>query len=126
MSVEKCRASASSAWLSYLTAMRPSTRERHQSIPMEKIMTAKAARDGSISTRRKNKRTTASYMTQAQVSSSNPVSRNAEKLSTLPWPYWWSASAGLSETPTEKNVSSDAIKSRAECAASDRIPRLPV
>src|SRR5277367_784759 len=65
-------------------------------------------------------------MTQAQVSSSRPVSTNAEKFSILPWPYWWSASAGLSETPTEKNVSSDAIKSRPECAASDRIPRLPV
>ena len=50
-------------------------------------------------------------MIQAQVSSSRPVSTNAEKFSTLPWPYWWSASAGLSETPTEKNVSSDAIKS---------------
>ena len=31
MSVEKCRASASRAWLSYLRAMRPRARERHQS-----------------------------------------------------------------------------------------------
>ena len=57
---------------------------------------------------------------------SSAVSTNAEKFSTFPCPYWWSASAGLSETPTEKNVSSEAIRSRPECAASERIPRLPV
>src|SRR4029077_9122928 len=65
-------------------------------------------------------------MTQTQEKSSKPVSMNAEKFSTFPCPYWWSASAGLSETPTEKNVSSEAIKSRPECAASERMPRLPV
>src|ERR1700676_330426 len=65
-------------------------------------------------------------MTQMQVSKSRPVSTKAEKFSTFPCPYWWSASAGLSETPTEKNVSSEAIRSRPECAASERIPRLPV
>src|SRR5215469_9216725 len=65
-------------------------------------------------------------MIQAQVSSKRPVSTNAEKFSTLPWPYWWSASAGLSETRTEKNVSREAIKSSPECAASERIPKLPV
>src|SRR5579859_3711544 len=65
-------------------------------------------------------------MIQAQVSKSSPVSTKAEKFSTLPWPYWWSASAGLSETPTEKKVRREAIRSRPECAASDRMPRLPV
>src|SRR5580765_8486541 len=65
-------------------------------------------------------------MIQAQVRSRRPVSTKAEKFSTLPWPYWWSASAGLSETPTEKNVSNEAIRSSAECAASERMPRLPV
>src|ERR1700756_3046762 len=61
-----------------------------------------------------------------QVSRSSPVSTKAEKFSTFPWPYWWSASAGLSETPTEKNVRREAIRSSPECAASDRMPRLPV
>ena len=50
----------------------------------------------------------------------------AEKFSTFPWPYWWSASAGLSETLTEKKVMTAAIRSRPECAASDRMPKLPV
>src|SRR5579864_5021983 len=65
-------------------------------------------------------------MIQAQVRSSRPVSTNAEKFSTFPCPYWWSASAGLSETRTEKNVMIDAIRSSPECAASERMPRLPV
>src|SRR5438270_12400396 len=51
---------------------------------------------------------------------------NAEKFSTLPWPYWCSASAGLSETRTESSVTSAATKSRPECAASERMPRLSV
>src|SRR5215471_8327721 len=51
---------------------------------------------------------------------------NAEKFSTLPWPYWWSASAGLSETRTENKVTIAATRSRPEWAASDKMPRLPV
>src|SRR5579859_297615 len=65
-------------------------------------------------------------MIQAQVNSSRPVSTKAEKFSTLPWPYWWSASAGLSETRTEMKVRTEAIRSSPECAASERMPRLPV
>src|SRR3954462_10686696 len=65
-------------------------------------------------------------MIQIQVSSNKPVSTKAEKFSILPWPYWWSASAGLSDTRTEKNVRTDATRSSPECAASERIPRLPV
>ncbi len=68
----------------------------------------------------------ASYTIHTQVSSSRPVSRKAEKFSTLPWPYWWSASAGLSETRTESRVMKAAIRSSPECAASERMPRLPV
>src|ERR1700693_2982431 len=65
-------------------------------------------------------------MIQTQVSRSKPVSMNAEKFSTFPCPYWWSASAGLSETCTERKVMIAAIRSRPECAASDKIPKLPV
>src|SRR6202165_2729107 len=50
----------------------------------------------------------------------------AEKFSNLPCPYWWSASAGLSETRTEKNVIRAAIRSNPEWAASDKIPSEPV
>src|SRR5579864_7412939 len=50
----------------------------------------------------------------------------AEKFSTFPWPYWWSASAGLSDTRTENKVIVAAIRSKPECAASERIPKLPV
>src|ERR1035438_4831974 len=46
----------------------------------------------------------------------------AEKFSNLPCPYWCSASAGLSDTRTEKNVTNAAIRSKPECAASDKIP----
>src|SRR5580693_5935074 len=65
-------------------------------------------------------------MIQTQVRSSRPVSIKAEKFSTLPCPYWWSASAGLSETWTERNVTIAATRSSPECAASDKMPRLPV
>src|SRR5262245_33950031 len=65
-------------------------------------------------------------MIQTQVSSSRPVSRKAEKFSTLPCPYWWSASAGLSETRTESRVMNAATRSSAEWAASESIPKLPV
>src|SRR5271166_740224 len=65
-------------------------------------------------------------MIHTHVSSSRPVSMKAEKFSTLPCPYWWSASAGLSETRTEKNVTIAAMRSSPECAASDKMPRLPV
>src|SRR6185369_13055046 len=41
-------------------------------------------------------------MIQIQVSSNKPVSMKAEKFSTLPWPYWWSASAGLSDTRIDR------------------------
>src|SRR5882724_797898 len=48
MSVEKCSASASSAWLSYLEAILPSARERQKSTPMETNITTKAVMWGSI------------------------------------------------------------------------------
>src|SRR5437763_296677 len=51
---------------------------------------------------------------------------NAEKFSTLPCPYWCSASAGLSETRTESKVTKAATRSRPEWAASERMPRLCV
>src|SRR5580692_2296725 len=60
------------------------------------------------------------------VNSSSAVPTNAEKLSTLPWPYRWSASAGLSATRTERNVITAATRSRMECSASDKTPKLPV
>src|ERR1700730_8597518 len=65
-------------------------------------------------------------MIQTHVKSSRPVSIKAEKFSTLPCPYWWSASAGLSETWTEKNVMIAGNRSSPECAASERMPKLPV
>src|SRR4051812_475851 len=125
-SVEKCSASASRAWLSYFTAIRLSARERHQSTAMEQNITRNAVTLGSISTWWKKRRFPASHKIQRQVSSSSPVSMKAEKFSTLPWPYWWSASAGLSETRTESSVMIAATRSSSECAASDRMPKLPV
>src|SRR5436189_2861130 len=53
-------------------------------------------------------------------------SPSAERCSALPWPYWWPVSAGRAATPTAKNVSSAAIRSVPECAASESRPRLCV
>ena len=46
MSVEKCRASASSAWLSYLAAILPSARERQKSTAIEMNMHGKSGDAG--------------------------------------------------------------------------------
>ncbi len=50
MSVEKCSASASNAWLSYFIAMVPSARDRHTSTPIDSSITRNAYDVGSIST----------------------------------------------------------------------------
>src|SRR5450432_3601511 len=50
MSVEKCRASACKAWLSYLFAIFPRARERQKSTAMETSIARNAASVGSIST----------------------------------------------------------------------------
>ena len=54
MSVEKCSASASSAWLSYFFATRLSVREREKSMTMERNITRKAQMVTSTSTSSKN------------------------------------------------------------------------
>jgi hypothetical protein len=51
-------------------------------------------------------------------------SARAARCSAFPWPYWWPGSAGRTETPTAKNVSSAAMRSVPECAASEMSPRL--
>ncbi len=53
-------------------------------------------------------------------------SPSAERCSALPCPYWCPVSAGRAATPTAKKVSSAAIRSVPECAASDSRPRLCV
>ena len=53
-------------------------------------------------------------------------SASAERCSALPCPYWCPVSAGRAATPTAKNVSSAAIRSVPECAASESRPRLCV
>src|SRR5579859_3563973 len=64
-------------------------------------------------------------MIQAQERAMSPASKKAEIFSTLPWPYVWSSSAGLSETRTEKNVRVAAARSSPEWAASDSTPSEP-
>src|SRR3954454_9506084 len=51
-------------------------------------------------------------------------SARALRCSAFPCPYWWVTSAGRTATPTVKNVSSAAIKSVPEWAASETRPRL--
>ena len=60
MSVEKCSASASSAWLSYFFATRLSMREREKSMPMARNITRKAQMETSTTTSSKNRRWMAS------------------------------------------------------------------
>src|SRR5260370_13534571 len=94
-SVEKCSASASRAWLSYLLAMRPRARDRHQSTAIEISITAKAQMDGSTSTPRENRRINASQTTHAEGSRRKPVSTQAEKVSIFPGPDQSVAQDGL-------------------------------
>src|SRR6476619_7430140 len=53
-------------------------------------------------------------------------SASAERCSAFPCPYWCPVSAGRAATPTANSVSSAAIRSVPECAASDSRPRLCV
>src|SRR5262249_37429323 len=52
------------------------------------------------------------------------ASASALRCSAFPCPYWCETSAGRTATPTAKNVSSAAIRSVPECAASETRPRL--
>src|SRR5947209_2424299 len=52
------------------------------------------------------------------------ASASADRCSAFPWPYWCPTSAGRPATPSAKNVSSAAIRSVPECAASETRPRL--
>ena len=47
-------------------------------------------------------RRAASQITMAESRNNNAVSASAVTLSTLPWPYWCSLSAGLPESRTAK------------------------
>src|SRR5947209_6034661 len=54
------------------------------------------------------------------------ASATAERFSTLPWPYGCSASAGASETRTEKNATAEATRSTVEWIASEKRLTEPV
>ena len=86
MSVLKCSASASSAWLRCLAATRYSIRDRDTSTAIEMPMTAKAQMEASTCTCPEVSRRNDSRMIQAQVASSRSVSTSAERFSTLPCP----------------------------------------
>src|SRR3990170_1714729 len=86
MSVEKCRASASRAWLSYFLAALASECERPKSTRIEMPMIRNAQMEASTSTLLKNSLKMASEMIQTQVSSHNRVSISADRFSTLPYP----------------------------------------
>ncbi len=85
-SVEKCKASASRAWLEYLSAARLSALDREISMTIEKITTTKAQMFGSIfgASARRNNLSTASKTIHTQVTSSRTVSTSAERFSNLP------------------------------------------
>ena len=84
MSVVKCRASASSAWLLCFWATRRSMAARLTSTSREMRMMITPHHDGVISGASKKSRLTASCTIQPQVTSSRTVSASAERFSILP------------------------------------------
>src|SRR5574344_589255 len=52
-------------------------------------------------------------------------SKSPDISSYFPCPYWWSLSAGLEDSDTEKKAIKEASKSELECIASEIIPILP-
>ena len=85
MSVEKCRASASSAWLLCLRAMRRSMREREKSTATDTAMTAMPQTPACTGSGCRS-RATPSCTIHTQVAARSRVSARAERFSTLPWP----------------------------------------
>ncbi len=65
-------------------------------------------------------------MIHTHVPSKSSVSNSAERFSNLPWPYECSRSAGRLDIRTAQSVMAAATRSKAECAASARIPKLLV
>ena len=84
ISVRKCSASASSAWLSYLRAARPSAREREKSTIMDTSSTPKAQGLASTAMLQKKMRWMATYTIAPHVTSNNAASTSADKFSILP------------------------------------------
>ena len=126
MSVEKCRASASRAWLLYFFAAFISARERVTSTTMDVITTAKLQNPTLTSVCPPSSRSTASHIIQPHVIKSRAASARADRFSIFPCPKLWSWSAGLPDIFTHTQVIAAATKSSAECSASDNIPKLPV
>ena len=126
MSVEKCRASASRAWLLYFFATFIKCRERKKSTKIDVMTTANAQKFISNPVSPQTSLSMASQTTQTQVSSSRPASTSADRFSTFPCPNMWSLSAGLSEILTANHVIAAASRSSAECRASESMPKLPV
>ncbi len=126
MSMLKCSASASRAWLWVCRATRPSARDRTKSTAIESRSTANGQidrRNGGAWPTIRSAASARIHNTEATISS---VSVNAARFSILPWPYAWASSAGRSETVTEARMMIEATRSRPECAASDNIPILPL
>ena len=62
----------------------------------------------------------------SDTSTRKALSPSAARCWALPWPYWWSSSAGRTATRTANSVSSAATRSVAEWAASARKASEPV
>src|SRR6266576_3002336 len=71
-------------------------------------------------------RTIARHMMKTLARTRIAPSASAARCSAFPWPYWWPGSAGRTATPPAKKVSSAAMRSVPEWAASEMRPRLCV
>src|SRR5215468_8467013 len=124
-SLPKCSALAPSAALWYSREARQLTSVRLRSIAITMPMTANAYQVAStdvslLPTRCVIARHAMKLLARTRIE----ASASALRCSAFPCPYWRETSAGRTATPTAKNVSSAAIRSVPECAASETRPRL--
>ncbi len=126
-SLPKWSAFESNAALEYCRAARSETTVRETSMAMTAITTANTHQAASTSVSiTPVSLSTANAATLIDTSTSTAASASAARCSALPWPYGWLRSAGLTATPTAKNVSNAATRSVPECTASETRPRLPL
>ena len=125
-SLPKWSAFDASAGLEYARAARLDATVRATSMQMTTPMTSSAYQVACTGVPPWTSRTIARQMMATAAMTRIAPSASAARCSAFPWPYWWPRSAGRTATPTAKKVSSAAMRSVPEWAASETRPRLCV
>src|SRR5579884_3579748 len=125
-SLPKWSAFEASAGLEYARAARHDAVVRARSMQITRPTTRSAYHGARTEVTPSTSLTMARQTMTALATTRIAPSASAARCSAFPCPYWWPGSAGRTATPTAKNVSSAAIRSVPECAASETRPRLCV